>query len=91
MARLDITNGLVTVTLSRRNLLALTHLLDVGHRYRVIANGDCYRHGQPVRDIILILRPEEDEPHYARRAEAAGQMRPDAEPYIAKSQQPPTE
>lgn len=87
MARLDIDNGLVTVTISRRNLLALIHMLNVGHGYRVIANGDCHRDGEPVKDLILILRPEEDDPHYARRAEPPGQMRPDAEQFIANNPQ----
>lgn len=87
MARLDITKGLVTVTISRRNLLALIHMLNVGHGYRVIANGDYYRNGEPVNDLILVLRPEEDDPHYARRPEGPGPMRPDAEQFIANNQQ----
>ncbi len=85
MARLDLDlDRRVTVTLSRRNLLALLHKLYWPGSEREIWNTDCYRDRKPVSDLLLILRCEEDEEHYARRTAPPGPMHPASEAFIEK-------
>jgi hypothetical protein len=85
MARLDLDpeRQTVTVTLSRRNLLSLLHKLDWPESARTIVNGDCYRRGRPVDDVLLVLRAEDDAEHYGRRSDPPGLMHPDTEKSIA--------
>jgi hypothetical protein len=84
MARLELTPGVVTVTLSRRNLLALLQKLDWPDSARTITNGDCYRDGLPVDNVLLVLRGEDDDEHYARRQEPPGPMHPLTEVFIVE-------
>jgi AMMECR1 domain-containing protein len=82
MARLELTEGTVFVALSRRNLLALLSKLDWPESARTIVNSDCYRDGRPVDDVVLVLRAEDDDEHYARRADPPGLMHPVTEVFI---------
>jgi hypothetical protein len=88
MARLEIgtlgskTGAIVVVTLSRRNLLALLHKLEMPGSARMLTNGDCYVDGEPVSDHVLILRVEEDDEHYAKRPEPAGPVHPATERFL---------
>jgi hypothetical protein len=84
MARLEIDGARVVVTLSRRNLLALLHKLDWPPSARTIVNSDCYRDGEPVDDLLLVLRCEDDSEHYSRRPEPPGPMHPYTEASIAE-------
>lgn len=84
MARLELEGPAVVVTLSRRNLLALLHKLDWPPSVRTLVNGDCYRDGQPVDDVLLVLRCEDDAEHYARRPDPPGRMHPYTEASIAE-------
>lgn len=84
MARLDVNGGTVMVRLSRRNLLALLHKLNWPESARTILNGDCYRDDEPVDDLVLVLRAEDDAEHYGRRADPAGRMHPFTEASIAE-------
>lgn len=71
--RLDVhSNGLFLVTLSRRNLLALLAKLDQPNSTRTILGGYVYVDGK-LADLVLALRAEPDEQHYANR-EPAGRM-----------------
>jgi hypothetical protein len=91
MARLDITTGpdrlLVSVTLSRRNLLALLHKLERPAPFRNLESGDCWINGKQAAypQVQLELRCEEDAEHYARRDLPPGPMNPDTEAFIAGS------
>lgn len=84
MARLDLHEGLVIVTLSRRNLLAMIHKLTWADSARTITPGDCFRDGVPVDDVLLVLRAEDDRERYARRPEPPGPMHPYTEASIAE-------
>lgn len=75
--RMDVYEAPLTfvVTLSRRNLLALLHKLDMEGSARTI---QC-----EIGDVALLqVRAEDDAEHYADR-EPAGDMHPDTERYIA--------
>jgi hypothetical protein len=83
MARCEIVEGrIVVVTLSRRNLAALTHKLDWPGSFRTIVNRDVHRDGAHAPEMALVLRCEDDDEHYARRR--AGLMHPDTEEFIAR-------
>lgn len=82
MARLELSPGVVTVTLSRRNLLALLHKLDWPPSARTIINQDCYRDDEPVDDVLLVLRAEDNAEHYRRRPHPPGVMHPYTEASI---------
>jgi hypothetical protein len=91
MARLDLSAGaggkrlICTVVLSRRNLLTLLGKLE-GHpagSKRRIENSDCWREGEPVDDVILVLLAEEDAEHYGRRPAPPGPMHPETERFVA--------
>ncbi len=97
MARLHIMNfegeRRVEVTLSRRNLLALLHKLDMPGSTRQLENTDCYEDGVPTSSSLgedqapppattLVLRCEDDDEHYARRALGPGFMHPDTERFV---------
>ena len=91
MARLNVTTVpdrvLVTVTLSRRNLLALLHKLEAPRPFRWLENGDCWIDGRqaPYPAVQLVLRCEEDDEHYARRGFPPGPMSPETAAFIAGS------
>jgi hypothetical protein len=97
MARLHIINlepgRRVEVVLSRRNLLTLLHKLDMPGSMRQIENNDCWEDGQqtPLRPgeedgslppTTLVLRCEDDDEHYARRAAGPGLMHPATERFV---------
>jgi hypothetical protein len=70
----------ICVDLSRRNLLALLHKLDMPGSGRTI-----YREIEGVdgQEAILIVRSEDDDAHYAERE--AREMDPASEAYIRAS------
>lgn len=98
MARLDIVNTagerLVVVTLSRRNLLALLHKLEMPGSRRQIENNDCYEDGvqtpwypgeEEQTDLprtTLVLSCEDDAEHYGRRPVGPGVMHPETEQFV---------
>jgi len=97
MARLHIMNfereRRVEVTLSRRNLLALLHKLDMPGSVRQLENTDCYEDGVPTSlplgedqaqlpPTTLVLRCEDDDEHYARRVLGPGFMHPETERFV---------
>lgn len=74
----------VKITLSRRNLLALLHKLEMEDSARRIENGDCYIEGELADSLALVFCSEEDEEHYRHRR--AGVMLPDTEAFIIGSE-----
>lgn len=97
MARLHIMNfereRRVEVTLSRRNLLALLQKLDMPGSTRQLENNDCYEDGVQMSlspdegqtlpsPTTLVLRCEDDDEHYAKRALGPGVMHPDTEQFV---------
>lgn len=98
MARLHIMNlegeRRVEVTLSRRNLLALLHKLDMPGSARQIENNDCFEDGvqtpwypgekqlSGLSRTTLVLRSEDDDEHYAKRAAGPGLMHPETERFV---------
>lgn len=72
--RTDINGDAVTVTLSRRNLLALLHKLDMPESARTIYTFT--RGGQ-----LTVVAAEDDAEHYASR-EPGGEMHPKTEAFI---------
>ena len=99
MARLEIVNTarerLVVVTLSRRNLLALLHKLEMPGSSRQLENNDCYEDGvqtpwypgeEEQTDLprtTLVLCCEDDEEHYGQRTFGPGAMHPETEQFVA--------
>jgi hypothetical protein len=100
MARLHIINlehgRRVEVVLSRRNLLTLLHKLDMPGSARMLTNGDCWEDGAQTpleahttgdagtSPTMLVLRCEDDEEHYGRRAFGPGLMHPATERFVAE-------
>ena len=98
MARLHIMNfegeRRVEVTLSRRNLLALIHKLDMPGSRRQIENNDCFEDGvqtpwfpgeeqlSELPRTTLVLRCEDDGEHYGKRAAGPGLMHPETECFV---------
>lgn len=83
MARIElfsVTPNRMIVTLSRRNLLTLLHRLDVPGE---IQGRDSYLDGAPI-NFTVVLRAEEDEPHYARRPEPAGPVTDHTDAFLAE-------
>lgn len=82
----------VKVTLSRRNLLALLHKLDMEGSQRTIQNNDTYVNGKSEPYVLLTLTAEDDEVHYGKRIEKYGEasgpgmMHPDTEAFIIGSE-----
>lgn len=99
MARLEIFNlrqgRRVVVTLSRRNLLALLHKIDMRGSARQIENNDSYEDGiqtpyycgeeaaTALPRTTLVLRSEDDDEHYGARPAPPGPMHPATEAFIA--------
>jgi hypothetical protein len=90
MARIEFTaqSGrlLVTVTLSRRNLLALLAKLELPVSLRAISSTNAYADGEPVDPVVMVVRAEPDAEHY--RARNPGPMSPITETLI--SVEPPS-
>ncbi len=90
MARLEITTGpggtSVSVTLSRRNLLALLHKLELPGSARTLINDDCWLNGEqtPLGALELHLHCEEDDEHYGKRPGPPGPMHPATEQFIRR-------
>ena len=98
MARLDIRNLpdelRIEVTLSRRNLLTLLHKLDMHGSQRQIENNDCWEDGvqlpwypheveqSQLPPTTLVLRCEDDDEHYSKRADGPGLMHPASERFV---------
>lgn len=98
MARLEILHvggeRLVVVTLSRRNLLALLHKLEMPGSRRTIENNDCYEDGvqtpwypgeeeqTALPRTALVVSCEDDSEHYGRRPVGPGVMHPATERYV---------
>lgn len=98
MARLHVMNleneRRVEVVLSRRNLLALLHKLDMPGSARQLENNDCWEDGQQTpyypgeklgTDLprtVLVLRCEDDDEHYSKREAGPGIMHPDTEAFV---------
>lgn len=101
MARLHVMNleneRRVEVVLSRRNLLALLHKLDMPGSARQLENNDCWEDGMqtpyyPGEELgndlprtVLVLRCEDDDEHYGKREAGPGAMHPDTEAFVVES------
>lgn len=84
----------VEVMLSRRNLLALLHKLDMPGSGRQIENNDCWEDGlqtpwypgeetgNGLTPTTLVLRCEDDGEHYGKRPAGPGVMHPQTESFI---------
>ena len=70
------------VTLSRRNLLALLHKLDMPGSARMLRNGNVEIDGDYAPDFAFVLRCEPDAEHYAKRPDPPGAMHPSTESFI---------
>jgi|SRR5665213_906014 len=70
------------VTLSRRNLLALLHKLDMPGSARMLYNSDVEIDGEYAPDFAFVLRCEADGEHYAQRPDPPGPMHPNTESFI---------
>jgi len=74
------------LTLSRRNLLAILHKLDMPDSAIRIDNGDCYVDGEPVEHFVFTLTAEDDETHYTHPLRThkgyAGPMHLETEAFI---------
>lgn len=73
----------VIVTLSRRNLLALLHKLEMPGSARLLLTDNCERQGKLVDDLCLVLHVEDDLEHYGRRGYGPGAMHPVTKVFIA--------
>lgn len=81
--RLDFVRSSVVVTLSKRNLLALLQKLADPISMRSLVSENAYRDGEPIDGVLLLVRVEPDETHYAGR-EPPGPMHPRTEDFIAR-------
>jgi hypothetical protein len=87
----------VEVVLSRRNLLALLHKLDMPGSARQLENNDCWEDGRqtpyyPGEELgtdlartVLVLRCEDDDEHYGKREAPPGAMHLETEAFIAEA------
>jgi hypothetical protein len=75
----DLVRGgqVAVVTLSRRNLLALLHKLELPGSARAMLCHDC------PEGWMLELRVESDEDHYGGRPFPPGEMHPETEAFVA--------
>jgi hypothetical protein len=73
----------VVVTLSRRNLLALLHKLDMPLSLRTLASYDSHVDGAPASDLLLVVQCEDDDEHYGRRLARPGPMHQETEDFVA--------
>lgn len=77
----------VRVALSRRNILALLHKLDMPGSNRQIENNHVKIDGELSEDTILVLTCEDDFEHYANSERGlmmghAGELHPDTEQFV---------
>lgn len=74
----------VVVTLSRRNLLALLHKLDMPNSSQAISNREIFVNGErpDYDDYTFLIRSESDEEHYANREAGPGVMHPTTERFV---------
>lgn len=77
--KLDLRDDHVFVVLSRRNLFALLHKLEMPGSARTLLCGDNPIDGKPTSDVVLVVHAEDDEPHYATRIAPPGPMHPATE------------
>jgi hypothetical protein len=82
--RLEIERGLFTLTLSRRNVLALLHKLDWPISAKRLRSANAYIDGRPT-EIVFVVRVVDDDRHYLGRSEPAGPMHPETERFIAST------
>lgn len=80
--RVDLSAGVVRVTLSERNLLALLVMLHQPWSRCTISGRYAYHDGELLDDVVLVVRSEPDELHYKGR-EPPGAMHPATEAYLA--------
>lgn len=74
-------DGVVLVTLSRRNVLSLLSKLEQKHSARAIVMRGAYVYGVLHEDLFLAVQVEPDELHYADR-EPPGEMSPETERFL---------
>lgn len=102
MARLEISEydghdkvpSMAKVTLSRRNVLALLHKLDMAGSARRLENTCVYVEGDHTEELRLVLCVEDDDEHYAderRLGSAPGRMVPATESFIRDRESKNTE
>ena len=72
MRRKDMPNGHILVTLSKRNLLALLHKLEMAGSFRTLISPD----------EKLAISVETDEEHYGGRDHPPGEMHPQTEAFL---------
>jgi hypothetical protein len=77
-------SAVAEVTLSRRNLLALLHKLEMSGSARTLVSEDC------PEGLVLVVRSEEDDEHYGARSLPPGPLHPSTEAFI-NSLKPPEE
>lgn len=80
--RVDLSAGVVRVTLSERNLVALLVKLHQPCSKRTISGRYAYHNGELLDEVVLVVRSEPDALHYKGR-EPAGAMDPATEQYLA--------
>lgn len=74
-------DGVVLVTLSRRNVLSLLSKLEQKNSARTIVMRGAYVYGVLHEDLFLAVQVEPDELHYAGR-EPPGEMSPETERFV---------
>lgn len=80
--RLDLReDGVVLVTLSRRNVLSLLSKLSQPASARTIVMRGAYVYGVLYEDLFLAVHVEPDDVHYADR-EPPGEMSPETEAFV---------
>lgn len=72
----EVSNTFIRVTLSRRNLLALLHKLEMAGSHRMIGK-------ELANGLTLTIKAEEDEESYQERE--PGRMHPETEKFILKN------
>jgi hypothetical protein len=83
--RLAMTDRVVLVTLSERNLAALLHKLTLGYdSARMLVSGDVYRDGLAIDGVMLAVRVETNDEYYSGRPGSAGETDPDTAAFIAR-------
>ena len=77
--------GAAFVTLSRRNLLALLHKLDMPGSLRAFYNTDVEIDGVYATGFAFRVSAEDDDEHYAQRPGPPGPMIPATETFIREN------
>jgi hypothetical protein len=90
MARLRLRLGedglphVALVTLSRRNLLALLHKLDMPGSARMLENTDVEIDGRYAEGFHFVIHAEDDPEHYRARIEPPGPLHPQTELFVSE-------